>query len=262
MLCATASFFMLWQCSLCCGKKMMCCSVVWHCSLCCSKKCCIAVLCSILCCHFFVPGQEMTCCCIPQHVALCCSIAICATVMFLCATARNDVPWCCLIYCTIVLHSAARNNELLHSVTLRIMPWHVHHAMALFAVPWPMFHATMRMVKQSACAALATLVACGGHFGLGSCGVFCGGCCFVVFKGEQSTCLLWWPQWSLCHSIVHSSMTFCGTIFVLQCCFMFCAVVLCFVPLHSFLCHGAVFVPQCHALCCGNVIGAMAVCYV
>ncbi len=64
------------------------------------------------------------------------------------------------------------------------------------------------------------------------------------------------------HSIVHSSMTFCGTIFVLQHCFMFCAVALCFVPLHSFLCHGAVFVPQCHALCCGNVIGAMAVCYV
>jgi len=122
-------------------------------------------------------------CCIPQHIALCHSIVLCAAVMFLCAMARNNVLQHCLMFCTIILHSAARNNALLHSAALHIMPWHgaschgiVCYAMAMFCC-----HATTRMGKQSTCAALAAMAASWYHFGLSSCGVFAEAVCFVFF---------------------------------------------------------------------------------
>ncbi len=58
-----------------------------------------------------------------------------------------------------------------------------------------------------------------------------------------------WVFVDFCHGNVHSSAAFCGTIFVPLHCFMchgvtLYVVALCFVLLCSFLCHGAVFVPQ------------------
>jgi len=112
---------------------------------------------------------------------------------------------------------------------------------------------------------------------------FCGGFCFVVFWGgyNQSVWLwLWWPQWHghrcgwwhlfFCHGIMHSSMVFCGAIFVPhQHCFVWSGIMLCaaeqfFVPQCCFcatVVRGA-FVPWHCALFCGNVISAAALCFV
>jgi len=100
---------------------------------------------------------------------------------------------------------------------------------------------TARMGKNQPVWHWLPLWHCGSHFGLVGCSVFCRGCCFVVFLGQQLTCLalaasaagpsLWlvvpWVFAVFCHGIAHSSAAFWSAIFVPQCCFM----------CHSTLCH-------------------------
>jgi len=197
--CAAALYFVPWQCSSCCNHvfgaaaKLF---VLRQISLCCGKAlCAMAKLfvpqqqndalwhCVAL---FFVSWLEMTCLSIAWH----------SVPSFLCALARNDLLLhsvaCCIMqhhyslcrgfimlqhvslchgkkqcaaFRAIILCSAARNDVLLHSVTLHLWCCLLCHGCKDEQNSQPVWHWLPRWHN-------------GSYFGLVGCCVFCRGCCF------------------------------------------------------------------------------------
>jgi len=125
---AAAKLFVPWQRSSCRGNKMtrlalhgivLCVAarndVLQHCMAFHAARC------------FFVPRQKTTRCCIPWHVSSCHGIVLHAAAEFLVTRSYflcHMKKRCTKAFHTVVLHSAARNDALLHSVALRIMSQH------------------------------------------------------------------------------------------------------------------------------------------
>jgi len=156
---------------------------------------------------------------------------------------------------TLFFCPAARNDALLHSVALHIMPQHgaLYYGIVCCATAW-----CIAMLPQGL----------GGTINL--CGIGCHdvlallvvvffveavALLLLFFGGGQSTCLalallasVAWRSWVFvffCRSIALSSAAFCGAIFVPQHCFMCHGIALCaaaqfFVPRGCF-CAAALF---------------------